>query len=633
MKKIKIGLDIGVASVGWCILDDVNNEIINFGVRLFEDGQAKTDNNKFRRNKRNLRRQIRRIRVRKNSLINEFIKWGWINSKDEFISILNKDFFDENGNKKILIELRHKALTENLTKEELMAILFYYVHNRGYFYLLDDENDKKETDKKVSYSEIDKKLPAEVQFDFFKEKGFYKGWRNRDFSNDNIEKEINQIFKTQNLLNDDLKKDTYLKIFKTFRDYATGPGSEKSPTPYGLWRIVDNKELENKECLKKIDLKNGTHKINIGNNLWDVLIGKCTVYSDEKRGGKKSPIAEIFNLLNDLNNFNFKKDDEIRKIFVDEKLIILNDLFQNALKKKTPTKINLYYLSKILGNKKEDFYNFRINKNSEEEFTDLTSCFKIINWLNKNKLINNSDFQFSLNNIKFINEIFIELAKTKNLKIRNKNIINFFQTKGYNIDNSVAEILVNDLKGVMDTHSLSYKAMTEFIKNAVNELVENHNWNQKQLFNEKLYNVKDKLYINKKYIPNYIFNNEIISSTVKRSFTQVLNVLNKIIKIYTKKYDISNIFIELAREKNSNEERKRILRQQLKNQNIYINFLKDNDVKKDLNTLTIKERKKIFLWTCQNGIDLYSGKKICPHDLFYSNDYDIDHIIPYSLFM
>lgn len=35
-KKINIGLDIGVASVGWSLLDE-NAEIIDIGVRLFDD--------------------------------------------------------------------------------------------------------------------------------------------------------------------------------------------------------------------------------------------------------------------------------------------------------------------------------------------------------------------------------------------------------------------------------------------------------------------------------------------------------------------------------------------------------------------------------------------------------------------
>jgi CRISPR/Cas system Type II protein with McrA/HNH and RuvC-like nuclease domain len=71
--------------------------------------------------------------------------------------------------------------------------------------------------------------------------------------------------------------------------------------------------------------------------------------------------------------------------------------------------------------------------------------------------------------------------------------------------------------------------------------------------------------------------NEIVSPTVRRSFNQACQIVNKIISIYCKKnknkpnkkiYEINNITIELPRDKNINEERKKITKLQRENEAI-----------------------------------------------------------------
>lgn len=53
----RIGLDIGIASVGWGIVDE-NNKILDAGVKLFPE--AKSDENQKRRVRRSARRLLRR---------------------------------------------------------------------------------------------------------------------------------------------------------------------------------------------------------------------------------------------------------------------------------------------------------------------------------------------------------------------------------------------------------------------------------------------------------------------------------------------------------------------------------------------------------------------------------------------
>ena len=58
MAKLVLGLDIGITSVGYGIIDIENNLFVDYGVRLFKEGTA-ADNEK-RRNARGRRRLTRR---------------------------------------------------------------------------------------------------------------------------------------------------------------------------------------------------------------------------------------------------------------------------------------------------------------------------------------------------------------------------------------------------------------------------------------------------------------------------------------------------------------------------------------------------------------------------------------------
>lgn len=58
MGKLVLGLDIGVTSVGFGVVDIENNVFVDYGVRLFKEGTAQ--NNLDRRTRRGSRRLIRR---------------------------------------------------------------------------------------------------------------------------------------------------------------------------------------------------------------------------------------------------------------------------------------------------------------------------------------------------------------------------------------------------------------------------------------------------------------------------------------------------------------------------------------------------------------------------------------------
>ncbi|EGZ30994.1 type II CRISPR RNA-guided endonuclease Cas9, partial [Malacoplasma iowae] len=222
-KKITIGLDIGVSSVGWSILRE-DNVLIDYGSRLFPDAANAKDGkleNEARRSHRSMRRRIRRIKTRKNDLIKLLIKYNIISDQDELAKILEQGIVNETGNVPI-VEIKYKGLKEKLSKEELLICLYHYIHKRGYFYIT--EEDLKENGENIN------RLPTEIQYDFYMKNGYYIGNEdNQKFSNLIWVKEIEKFLSKQSL--DSNFVDEYISLFRRVRDYSDGPGSEKSPTP------------------------------------------------------------------------------------------------------------------------------------------------------------------------------------------------------------------------------------------------------------------------------------------------------------------------------------------------------------------------------------------------------------------
>lgn len=121
--------------------------------------------------------------------------------------------------------------------------------------------------------------------------------------------------------------------------------------------------------------------------------------------------------------------------------------------------------------------------------------------------------------------------------------------------------------------------------------------------------------------------NEITNPVVKRSVSQTVKVINAIILKYGSPQAVS---IELAREMSKNfKERKKAEKQ------IEENRKKNEMAKKEIQELgklspNGQDILKYRLWHDQQGICLYTGKKIPLEELFQPG-YDIDHILPYSI--
>ncbi|MDD4077220.1 MAG: type II CRISPR RNA-guided endonuclease Cas9, partial [Bacilli bacterium] len=132
-KRLVLGLDIGITSVGWGIIDLTTGDIVDKGVRLFPEGTAAE--NVKRRQQRGARRLLRRRKQRINDLKDLLIKNG----------IINKDFVPLENPYKI----RCKGLTGKLANDELATALLHIAKRRGSFI----EFDKIEKDKSYTFED------------------------------------------------------------------------------------------------------------------------------------------------------------------------------------------------------------------------------------------------------------------------------------------------------------------------------------------------------------------------------------------------------------------------------------------------------------------------------------------------
>lgn len=144
MTKI-LGLDLGTNSIGWALIDDVQNKILGIGSRIFPmgvenlgEGEGREmSKNAGRTGARGVRRQFFRRRLRKKILlkalsenrmcpmnVSDFEDWK---KTKEFPSEKLANWFALNP-----YELRQKALNEKLSLEEIGRIFYHLIQRRGF---------------------------------------------------------------------------------------------------------------------------------------------------------------------------------------------------------------------------------------------------------------------------------------------------------------------------------------------------------------------------------------------------------------------------------------------------------------------------------------------------------------------
>ncbi len=350
MAKRVLGLDIGITSVGWAVIDFneskfiddnqvheriVGGDIIASGVRIFQQPIDRNSKSlaKIRGESRRTRATIERRAERLKYLINLATQYDII---DDSFSIANFD-----AKKGTLPDywsvwrLRVDALDRQLSNFELFRVLYHIANHRGAYFLTKAEqnsinninmdnlqeiadDEKAKEDKKVK--DAIKRLSSEYTRSGYRTIGEYiynKEGKKRNTSGDYtlsirreyLRDEVELILETQRNFNE--------KLSKEFQD-----------------KYIDE-VLMRHHPLDETKLQN--------------MMGKCDLIKDETCAPKKGYSAEMFTLYNRLNNLKLGKQKELinqsqREIIIElakkKEKITFTDL-RNELKLDYDTLFNL----------------------------------------------------------------------------------------------------------------------------------------------------------------------------------------------------------------------------------------------------------------------------------------------------
>ena len=138
MDRYTLGLDIGISSIGACAIDQENAKLIELSVRRFD--QAKEA--KEARLNRSARRTLRRKKWRKEQLLAAFNDFGVITNEEiekygrsEYLNYFSKHEDLTVPDAYTIYHLRKKALTEQISKREILLCLYNILQARGHFLL------------------------------------------------------------------------------------------------------------------------------------------------------------------------------------------------------------------------------------------------------------------------------------------------------------------------------------------------------------------------------------------------------------------------------------------------------------------------------------------------------------------
>lgn len=138
-RKLILGIDMGIADIGICLMDELNQEIVLMAAHLFDCPRNPKDQTSLastRRQARSQRRNIARRAARKKHIREILMAHGVIPEGAD------AEWFSVRKGERDNIQLRVKGLTEVLSNRELARVLYAFVSRRGYIDHGKADNDK-----------------------------------------------------------------------------------------------------------------------------------------------------------------------------------------------------------------------------------------------------------------------------------------------------------------------------------------------------------------------------------------------------------------------------------------------------------------------------------------------------------
>lgn len=607
----RIGLDIGIASVGWAVLENNTHDepfrIIDLGVRIFDTAeQPKTGASLAlpRREARSARRRLRRRGHRLERIKKLFEAEGLINI-EEFEARYKRTGLPD------VYKLRYEGLDRRLTNDELAQVLLHIAKHRGFKSTSKAadgaDSDTGEVKKSISANKalmqekgyrtvgemiyLDEKFRTDCPWN---ENGYILTPRNKsgDYKHtvlrDMLADEVMEIFKAQRALGNDAATEklerAYLDIMLSQRSFDMGPGA---PSRYAMEGFEDR-------------------------------VGLCTFEgkNGEKRAPKAAYTSEFFVALEKINHTKIVSADGSTRFFTsDERYAIIALMHRQQTVKYTAVR-------KTIGLAEEDkFYNLNYSpKSGNKKSPEDTDFVKMENYHKIRKALREEvvSEHLSPDKIKLYDDIAGILTLYKNDDSRIRRLA----------EHDIAPECYDALLEMSPSkfHNLSLKAMGKIIPfllqgNTYDKACELAGYDFRAENNGE-----KSILLKGKNITNIV--NDITNPVVRRSVSQTIKVINAIILEYGSPQAVN---IELAREMSKDFDERRKIKSDMEARE------KENDkvlsrVREYKPNPTGQDIVKFRLWEEQGGVCLYSGDKIDINDLFSSNGgYDVDHILPYSI--
>lgn len=587
--KYTLGLDIGIASIGWAVINHDQSRIEDLGVRIFKkaeepDGKAL---NLARREARGARRRIHRRAIRMKKIKELYIKYSLV-TKEELESL-----YQITSEKRDVWELRRIALEEKLSNEEWARVLTTIAKRRGYKSNRKTDEEEKEVGKLSKGTQENKRILEEKGYRSIGEM-FYEDAK-FSFNKRNKGGEYNNTV-LRSMLVDEVKI-----LFEAQRNFGN-PFTSKEFENEFLEIMTFQKDFMTVELLEK-------------------MLGKCTFEREEPRAPKNSYTFERFALLSKINHLKIYRDgktSEKTSLTEAERKIVEHMAYEQSEVKYTQIRKKLGLsddakfadLTYWLRNKK-DLPEEELVKKVED-----TKFVKLEGWNKIRLALKNRKIEEKFEQIKKDPEIQDKIADAL---VRNKT------------DDAIREYLANEqidqeiIEAILSINftkfgHLSYKAMKKIIP----ELEKGETYDK--ACTNVGYEFKGSGGTKQRKLPP-VPEDAVLNPVVLRAVTQTRKLINAIIEKYGSPMEIH---IETARDlSKSYDERVKLEAKQKEN------AAANEKIKEYIRENYHFEPKpfdivKMKLWREQNQKSAYSQKAIPAERLYEENFVQVDHIIPFS---
>lgn len=623
----RLGLDVGIKSVGWCVLEcDENGEPIQINAlnsRIFDAAeQPKTGASlaEPRRNARGLRRRIRRKSFRLERIRKLFSENGieLFETQDDLICLK-----DEYKNLDV-VKLRSDALDKNLTEAEFARVLYSLARHRGFKsnkrVVETDDGDEEKKGKGKNKDEGKLLSSIRESEEEMRESGMrtrgeqlYKKYllegkpvhnKGGDYSmcvsRDILVKEIELLFEKQkefgNNFATDENKEKYLDIFLSQRNFDEGPGKGSQYT--------------------------GSHDVK-----------KCEIYRDEDVAAKGTYTSEWATIYQKINNLSIICGGDRRHLSNEERQIAVELVkkvdkvsyksFRKAIKLDDDYRFSaLNYSEKKKSDKKKNEGESKSDVVEINDVVDSLACEDkgdFITAKNSNKIVKALNDNLK-SDVELIDEIAEICTKYKSENLF-RNAIAESKIIGGRLDEETIEKLSKiDMKGY---GHLSLHVLREILPYLEEGMVYSDAM-QKAGHNHSEHNFEKQKFLGTKEVYDAI--GGVTSPVVKRALSQTVKVIDAVIRQYGSPYAIN---IELARDMSMTKDE----RDKLKKEND-ARAAKHEAIRESIAKLNAKPTAtnvlKYKLYEEQDHKCAYSMETLDINHLFEDGYYEIDHIIPYS---